>query len=83
MRGRHIVEHHHKEWIEDTMTTGEMPWLEVICAMVGKATGMVSNSATPTSGRDAGSGTPESDYSLKRSLCDPVRTRSNALASTR
>ena len=23
------------EWIEDTMTTEETPWLEVVCAMVG------------------------------------------------
>ena len=25
----------YREWIEDTMTTEETPWLKVICAMAG------------------------------------------------
>ena len=36
------------EWIEDTMTTEETPWLKVICALVGEGTTVVTDSATTT-----------------------------------
>ena len=33
------------QWIEDTMTTEETPWLKVVCAMVGAGSGVESDAA--------------------------------------
>ena len=72
------------EWIEDTMTTEETPWLKVICAMVGEGTTVVTDSATTVHRLvRRRPKIPELDYSLKRSAWEPVRTSRNSLPVTR
>ena len=51
-RARRAIEevfNDYRDWIQETMTTEETPWLKVICALVREGTTVVTDSTTTTS----------------------------------